>query len=443
MAKIGPLVETGPPVYCKVCEAGFPDQARLLSHTLTCTVRIERGPFQQFQNAWIGGAESRTGDEAVVSEVLTGKLPTPLTQDPSQLTQEPTEQSKKSKCSYCSREFKNARGLDQHLRKCPLKNIEKNDEVSQQSLTQTPYQPVPRETLAASQPLVVELPLEVENGAWGPHSSEEITSIANGIYEEIVYWKNNVFTMPSGAAGKRYLRESTRLIEIWLADKKPLCDVAMKMLMCMPKMLLQKPSRKSRARQHSTYLNKRLDLWEKGDFEGLMKENKAIQHKLREGSPSKGTAESIAKGFARLILQGRVHAALRLLNRNEELGIAELTDENVKILKALHPTGAEADESILMTGELPYFDPIVFQNIDEASIAKAAHRTRGAAGPSGLDADAWRKILISKNYGETGKALRIAVAKMTQKLCTIEITPQNESNTTNIEAYIACRLIPL
>ena len=107
MTKIGPLVETGPPVYCKVCEAGFPDQARLLSHTLTCTVRIERGPFQQFQNAWIGGAESRTGDEAVVSEVLTGKLPTPLTQDPSQLTQEPTEQSKKSKCSYCSREFKN------------------------------------------------------------------------------------------------------------------------------------------------------------------------------------------------------------------------------------------------------------------------------------------------------------------------------------------------
>ena len=180
-----------------------------------------------------------------------------------------------------------------------------------------------------------------------------------------------------------------------------------------------------------------------GDFEGQMKENKAIQHKLREGSPSKGTAESIAKGFARLILQGRVHAALRLLNRNEELGIAELTDENVKILKALHPTGAEADESILMTGELPYFDPIVFQNIDEASIAKAAHRTRGAAGPSGLDADAWRKILISKNYGETGKALRIAVAKMTQKLCTIEITPQNESNSTNIEAYIACRLIPL
>ena len=27
--------------------------------------------------------------------------------------------------------------------------------------------------------------------------------------------------------------------------------------------------------------------------------------------------------------------------------------------------------------------------------------------------------------------------------CTIEITPQNESNSTNIEAYIACRLIPL
>ena len=41
-----------------------------------------------------------------------------------------------------------------------------------------------------------------------------------------------------------------------------------------------------------------------------------------------------------------------------------------------------------MTGDLPYFDANIFNNIDEGSIAKAAHRTRGAAGPSGQDADA-------------------------------------------------------
>ena len=134
----------------------------------------------------------------------------------------------------------------------------------------------------------------------------------------------------------------------------------------------------------------------------LMKENRDIQHKLRQSLPKKDTTEHIAKCFAHLMLQGKVHAALRLLDKNEELGLAELNAENITKLTALHPEAADADESILMSGELPYFDPIVFQNIDEAAIAKAAHRTRGAAGPSGLDADGWRRMLVSKNYGESG-----------------------------------------
>jgi hypothetical protein len=78
-----------------------------------------------------------------------------------------------------------------------------------------------------------------------------------------------------------------------------------------------------------------------------------------------------------------------------------------------------------MTGPKPYFDPIVFGNIDESSIAKAATRTKGAAGPSGLDADGWRRILISKNYGKDGKDLRTALARMTHTLCTQEIGDEN------------------
>ena len=102
-----------------------------------------------------------------------------------------------------------------------------------------------------------------------------------------------------------------------------------------------------------------------------------------------------------------------------------------------------ADESVLMTGEVPYFDPIVFDNIDEASIAKAANRTRGAAGPSGMDADSWSRILISKNFGNTGNELRTAIAKMTRKLCTREVGLIPDTNRSSIEAYTSCRLIPL
>ena len=88
---------------------------------------------------------------------------------------------------------------------------------------------------------------------------------------------------------------------------------------------------------------------------------------------------------------------------------------------------------------MPFFDPVRFSNIDEGSIARAALRTRGGAGPSGMDADSWRRILVSKNYGRTGKDLRTAIAKMTQKLCKQELTTASES----MEAYTANRLIPL
>ena len=96
-----------------------------------------------------------------------------------------------------------------------------------------------------------------------------------------------------------------------------------------------------------------------------------------------------------------------------------------------------------MSGELPHFDPIVFENIDETSIAKAALKTRGAAGPSGQNAEGWRRMLVSKNYGQCGKDLRTAIAAMTRNLCCREVALIPDTNKTNIEAYTACRLMML
>ena len=86
-------------------------------------------------------------------------------------------------------------------------------------------------------------------------------------------------------------------------------------------------------------------------------------------------------------------------------------------------------------------DPVIFEDIDESLIAKAAIKTKGAAGPSGLDSDGWRRLLISKNYGVIGKDLRTAIAEMAKNLCThkVEIT----NGKTSLEAYTASKLIPL
>ena len=75
----------------------------------------------------------------------------------------------------------------------------------------------------------------------------------------------------------------------------------------------------------------------------------------------------------------------------------------------------------------------MFENIDETIITKAALHTKGAAGPSGMNAGGWRRILVSKNFGNTGEELKTALAKFTRILCTRDI------NKGSIEAFVSCR----
>ena len=164
--------------------------------------------------------------------------------------------------------------------------------------------------------------------------------------------------------------------------------------------------------------------WEEERFNELMLETRSIQQKIRPEAP-RNSNENIAKRFAKLMMQGKVHAALRLLDQQQACGILNASAETLEMLKKLHPDGKQAKENILLEGEVEYFDPVIFSNIDEASIAKAATKTRGAAGPSGMDADGWRRILISKNYGDIGKDLREAVAGMTRKMCCQELSKED------------------
>ena len=132
------------------------------------------------------------------------------------------------------------------------------------------------------------------------------------------------------------------------------------------------------------------------------------------------------------MLRGNVNAAIRLLDNNSSGGVVKLSDETIKELESKHPKASPANKAALLQGEIPFTDPVLFSNIDEDSIAKAALKTKGAAGPSGLDADGWRRILVSKNFGKQGKDLRSAIARMTIRMCTKETnTPIDKS--TNLE----------
>ena len=72
---------------------------------------------------------------------------------------------------------------------------------------------------------------------------------------------------------------------------------------------------------------------------------------------------------------------------------------------------------------------------------KAAIRTKGQSGPSGLDTIRWRRMLISKVFESWTSDLHIASANFIKHICINETEFQN--GTTSLETFIASRLVPL
>ena len=55
-----------------------------------------------------------------------------------------------------------------------------------------------------------------------------------------------------------------------------------------------------------------------GDFDEITKEVRAIQGKMQQVKPPM-SPDHLAKTFAKLIFQGKINAALKLLDKNESL----------------------------------------------------------------------------------------------------------------------------
>ena len=78
-------------------------------------------------------------------------------------------------------------------------------------------------------------------------------------YNDIIHWKRNIFLLPSGATGKAFIREITRLLQAFAEGSVMEC-IALKASFVMQILLIQKPSQKSKSRDHVTHLKRRLDL---------------------------------------------------------------------------------------------------------------------------------------------------------------------------------------
>ena len=255
------------------------------------------------------------------------------------------------------------------------------------------------------------------------------------IYEKVVFWRRNLFMMPNGSSGKAYIRETTRLLNSW-SENSPLKDCAMRAIHVMPALLLQKPSKRSKSKEHVEALERRLESWKKGDLLKLFEETEAIQSRLPINNGKRDMAAT-SRRFKELMQKGNVNGAIKLLTNNMKGGILPLNEQTMELLRTKHPEGNAASEDALLHSEIKIVQPIIYEAIDEDMVLKAAQLTKGGSGPSGMDADGWRKILTSKMYGDTGRDLRRALATVIKKICVEDITDNS------LESLMASRLVPL
>ena len=97
---------------------------------------------------------------------------------------------------------------------------------------------------------------------------------------------------------------------------------------------------------------------------------------------------------------GKVNKALKLLESSNKGGTLPLTEETFEMLREKHPKTSEASNGILIEEEVQNVHPVIYDSIDSKMVTDAIIKTPSSAGPSGLDADGWSRILMSRNFGK-------------------------------------------
>ena len=265
-------------------------------------------------------------------------------------------------------------------------------------------------------------------------------------YSEIVHWRPNFFKVPSGASGKCFVSELARLLEAF-ATESAFEAFALKAVMTLLALVLQRPHAKSKTRDHIQCLQRRFALWEKGDIAELLREGKAIQRSLKAMSSRRDAKEDAitARNFTQLMMEGRVRAALQLLTSETRSCILSLeevigdgsgrTVRDVLEEKQPHPEPAHADTILNERMTSVNFHPILFDNITAEVIRNSALHTEGAAGLSGVNALSWRWLCTA--FRQKSNDLCSALAAVTRRICTTYVDPSC------LMAYTSCRLISL
>ncbi|XP_037792733.1 uncharacterized protein LOC119588098 [Penaeus monodon] len=269
---------------------------------------------------------------------------------------------------------------------------------------------------------------------WQAMSLDEAKAVTESIYRKIIEFSpNNICEIPKSNATIDFIKEMEFLIKEY-TNGTFLQSIALKVVAILPHLICQKTHSKAKTSDNIKAIKRRMDKWKEGDVDGLLKEAEALQQRNRRAIRRKKEIDRCTR-FANMMQQGKVAKAVRLLSPDECTGPLPLNEDTRQMLREKHPPAREAAPETLFRGEYHPPPPEIFESITGEKIRRHALNTKGAAGPSGLDADGWKSILSTSRFGNAAGDLSKAIADLARKLATEDCR--------YIEALTSCRLIAL
>ena len=139
------------------------------------------------------------------------------------------------------------------------------------------------------------LSIQANNLHWGKYNGEaEIDGKIKSIYNTVLNWKKNIFRLPRGKSGDNFLKEMARLINLF-ARKTAWERIALSLFHIFVPIMMQKPSAKSKPRDHARYLTTRLERWKNGDLDSIMAEAAEIQKNLKNDKRKEKKKKKLVK----------------------------------------------------------------------------------------------------------------------------------------------------
>ena len=137
-------------------------------------------------------------------------------------------------------------------------------------------------------------------------------------------------------------------------------------------------------------------------------------------------------------MEGPTHSALRYMNEEDCGGLLPLSEQIMEQLADKHPEAQQAKLGPVLFGPVEDVPAILYQHINGEMVREAALRTKGSCGPSGVDANGFKRILLAcKSFKKSSMNLCDSLATLARRLCTEFVDP------ITIELIVASRLIPL